>query len=135
MTGWLVKVGKCVVLAGLLVNSAASAGIVMTDGDTFSLDGEKIRIFQIDTPETFRSRCENELKLGLQAKARLKELLHSGPLTIVREGEDYFHRTLAYVLAGEVDVGDVLLAEGLALPYRKGKAARLKRLAAWCPAK
>ena len=38
----------------------------------------RIRIVQIDTPETFGPRCENELILGLKAKKRLRELLDSG---------------------------------------------------------
>ena len=41
-------------------------------------DRLRIRIVQIDTPETFGPRCENELILGLKAKKRLRELLDSG---------------------------------------------------------
>ena len=38
----------------------------------------RIRIAEIDTPETFGPRCENELTLGLKAKKRLRELLDGG---------------------------------------------------------
>ena len=110
----------------------AAALIVMIDGDTIDIAGERIRIINIDTPETFRPRCENELVLGLKAKQRLRELLDSGPITIVRENKDYWGRTLAYVLAGEQDVGEQLIKEGHALPWRKGPAAKAWRLAQWC---
>jgi hypothetical protein len=33
---------------------------------------------EINTPETFGPRCENELILGLKAKKRLRELLDGG---------------------------------------------------------
>jgi hypothetical protein len=114
------------ILALVALSSSAAARTVLIDGDTFDLDGERIRILNIDTPETFRSRCENELVLGLRAKQRLRQLLDSGPLTIVRENKDYWGRTLAYVLAGEQDVGEVLIREAMrfltvkAPPRRRG---------------
>lgn len=122
-----------VVAIGLLAASEAFAGpAILIDGDTFKIDGERIRIIEIDTPETWRPRCENELILGLKAKERLRELLDSGPLTIVREKFDYWHRTLAYVYAGEVNVGEAMIKEGFALPYVKGPAAKAWRLSQWC---
>ena len=118
---------------GLLTTSVASAATVLIDGDTIAVDGERIRILEIDTPETWRPRCENELILGLKAKQRLRELLDGeGPLTVVREGYDRWHRTLAYVYVGEVNVGETLLAEGHALPYVKGPSAKAWRLLQWC---
>ena len=120
------------VFALLATASAASATTVLIDGDTFVLDGERIRIIEIDTPETFRPRCENELILGLKAKERLRALLDSGPLTVVREGHDYWRRTLAHVYAGETDIGQTMLTEGYALPYVKGPKAKASRLAQWC---
>jgi endonuclease YncB( thermonuclease family) len=116
----------------LAMLSPAVAGVRVIDGDTADIDGTRIRILSIDTPETFRSRCDNELKLGLAAKQRLVELLGSGEVSYTPDGVDRFGRTLATVYAGEVDVGDVLLKEGHALPYVPGPEAKAKRLAAWC---
>ena len=62
----------------LLVPVSAQAATIIIDGDTIDIDGVRIRIVQIDTPETFGPRCENELILGLKAKKRLRELLDSG---------------------------------------------------------
>ena len=118
----------------LAMLSPALASVRVIDGDTVDVDGTRIRILSIDTPETFQSRCDNELVLGLKAKARLTELLGSGEVS-------YTHPTVSTALAerwrlvyaGEVSVGDVLLKEGYALPYVPGPEAKAKRLATWCP--
>ena len=112
--------------------SPALAGVRVIDGDTIDIDGTRIRILSIDTPETFRSRCENEYLLGLKAKERLTELVGSGEVSYTPDGVDRFGRTLATVYVGEVDVGEVLLKEGHALPYMPGPEAKAKRLATWC---
>jgi endonuclease YncB( thermonuclease family) len=50
------------------------ASIVVLDGDTIALPSrERIRIFEIDTPNIAYFGCEGELVLGLRAKARLAE--------------------------------------------------------------
>src|SRR5687768_16258588 len=51
---------------------------VIIDGDTFALGSERVRILNIDAPETRGSRCEWELVLGLKAKERLAGLLRAG---------------------------------------------------------
>lgn len=111
---------------------AASSTVVLIDGDTVDIDGVRIRLLDIDTPETFHSRCEAELALGLKAKQRLRELVASGPVTYEPHGHDRYGRTLARVYAGPVNVGAVLLDEGFALPYQPGREAKLARLRAWC---
>jgi endonuclease YncB( thermonuclease family) len=78
--------------------SPAMAAIILIDGDTNDVDGTRIRIVQIDAPETFRPRCENELVLGLTAKERLRALLDSCPVTFKPTGTDRYGRTLAYVM-------------------------------------
>jgi endonuclease YncB( thermonuclease family) len=118
------------VLAGQRI--PASKPVVIVDGDTVDIDGVRIRLLGIDAPETFRSRCENELVLGLKAKARLRQLLDSGQVSYEPHGHDRYGRTLAHVLAGGIDVGQVLLAEGLALRYEPGFEAKQQRLRAWC---
>jgi micrococcal nuclease len=105
---------------------------VIIDGDTFALGSERVRIWNIDAPETRGSRCERELVLGLKAKERLAGLLRAGSIDIVRGGEDRYSRTLARVSVGGLDVGSVLIGEGLALPWRDGPEAREARLRHWC---
>lgn len=132
-----------ILLAALLAGAASAetvdgARFVIIDGDTVSFDGERIRILNIDAPESFRSRCEAELIVGLRAKERLAALLRSGRVTIDRcepgtnRCRDRYGRTLARLRAGGRDVGEVLISERLALPWRAGAEARAERLGAWC---
>jgi endonuclease YncB( thermonuclease family) len=107
----------------LAMLTPAIADVRVIDGDTVDIDG---------TPETFRSRCENEYRLGLAAKERLIARLNGAEVSYTPDGLDRFGRTLAHVYAGERDVGQVLLDEGHALPYVAGPQAKAKRLATWC---
>jgi endonuclease YncB( thermonuclease family) len=106
--------------------------IVIIDGDTIDVQGERIRILNIDAPESFRSRCEAELKLALRTKERLAQLLRSGPVEINREGQDRYRRTLATVSVKEGDVGQILVQEWLALPWKDGSEDKERRLKVWC---
>jgi micrococcal nuclease len=109
---------------------------VIIDGDTVSIERERIRILNIDAPETRGARCEAELVAGLKAKERLAQLLRAGPVTLRRcDGSrclDPYGRVLARIEAGGRDIGEVLVREGLALPWASGPAARQARAVYWC---
>ncbi|MDE0879657.1 MAG: thermonuclease family protein, partial [Sphingomonas bacterium] len=60
----------------------------VVDGDPFWIDGEKIRIADIDAPETHPPRCAEEARLGNAAKDRLQALLNAGPVTLVTIDRD-----------------------------------------------
>lgn len=90
------------------------------DGDTIVLDGRHIRIANIDAPEIHDYHCEAELRLGLAAKRRMAALLAGGAI-VVHEGDpdsgrltDRYGRTLATVAVDGFDVGETMIAEGLA---------------------
>lgn len=136
------------ILALALASPAAAepleGRIVVIDGDTvwhYSVRGErpeKIRLLDIDAPETHGSKCEAELAAGYRAKARLVELLAQRPVSITRCGDDgrctdRFGRTLARISTPGGEVGAILLREGLALPYVPGRKA--ERAAHWCGGK
>lgn len=110
--------------------------LVVLNGDTVSVPGrDRIRLFNIDAPLTVDFRCERELILGLKAKQRLAELLRTGTVSIERRDKDPYRRTLGYLRLGDGrDVGRVLLAENLALPYRPDAAGEMANLTAWCGA-
>lgn len=100
--------------------------IRVTDGDTFRIADERIRIANIDTPEMpGRARCEDEAQRALAAKARLSELLAAGPVVLEREGVDRYGRTLATVRVNGADVGEQLIREGEAQRWMGHKAT-------WC---
>lgn len=129
----------CAAIASLcslffLASTPALAQHRVVDGDTIELNGEKIRLLNIDTPETHEPQCAQEKARGLAAKARLVGLLARGKITVERNGRDRYRRTLALVRVDGRDVGAVLLAEGHALPYEPGSQAKAWRMATWCPA-
>lgn len=93
----------------------------VVDGDTIWLAGEKIRIEGIDAPETDQAKCPAERAQGEAAKRRLQSLLNSGPIAIQRTGIDRYRRTLARVFVNSVDVGEVMVGEGLVRRYGGGR--------------
>ena len=76
----LTVLGPCPALANIFNGGAA----VIINGDTFALGSERVRILNIDAPETRGSRCERELVLGLKAEERLADLGRRGHAERVR---------------------------------------------------
>ena len=88
----------------------------VVDGDTFRLDGDIIRIADIDTPEVRDHRCPAEKALGDRATRRLVSLLNAGPFTLrpIDRDRDRYGRRLRIVVRDGASVGGMLVAEGLA---------------------
>lgn len=101
----------------------------VVDGDTFWLGGEKVRIADINAPETHSAACPAERALGERATRRLVALLNAGPFTLEIEGRetDRYGRALRVVKRGNRSLGEQLVSEGLAEPWR-GKRSD------WCTA-
>jgi endonuclease YncB( thermonuclease family) len=95
----------------------------VVDGDTFWLNGVDIRIADIDAPETHEYRCSEERNLGDRATKRLHDLLESGPIILqpIDRDEDVYGRKLRLVYVNGTSVGEVLVNEGLAHRYVRGK--------------
>ena len=126
--------------------------IVIIDGDTVALPcpagiglckSERIRIYNIDAPETGNARCEAERVRGLEAKAALAAQLRGRSITLTRcepcDGAacqprctDPFGRTLGRLSNPGGDIGAALIASGHALPWQPGPAARAARFNTWC---
>ena len=94
----------------------------VVDGDTIWFEGEKIRMMCYDTPEPTTNICggQREIDLAIAASDRLLELLNENQFTITRDGKDKYGRTLAVVRIGGVDIGDILIGEGLARNWPDG---------------
>lgn len=88
----------------------------VVDGDTIWLDGRKIRIADIDAPETHPARCTLEAELGQRATHRLHELVNAGPFSVstLDRDSDRYGRKLRVLTRGGQSLGDVLVSEGLA---------------------
>ena len=91
----------------------------VVDGDTFWLRGEKIRIADIDTPETRKAQCGAERDMGLRATHRLQRLLNAGAFSLMPADRetDRYGRSLRVVSRDGRSIGAMLVAEGLARPW------------------
>lgn len=88
----------------------------VVDGDTFWVNGEKIRVMDIDAPETHPPRCPSEAELGDRATRRLQELLNAGPFQMETgdRDTDQYDRKLRVVVRDGESIGEMLVDEGLA---------------------
>jgi micrococcal nuclease len=82
--------------------------------------GVKIRLEDIDAPETREPQCASEAALGRQATHRLLELMNAGPFEVVATGgrdEDRYGRKLRVIRRDGRSISETLIAEGLARPW------------------
>lgn len=109
-----------------LCHNGGGANCVV-DGDTFWFGGEKIRIADIDTPETYPPKCAQEAALGAAATARLQALLNEGAFSLdaADRDTDRYGRKLRIVTRGGDSLGGALVDEGLARWYAGGRRS-------WC---
>ena len=109
----------------------------VVDGDTVDVDidlgfgmwmhKERVRMMGIDTPES-RTRDKVEKTFGLASKARLKELLPIGSISVLkteidRSGEDSrgkFGRVLGDFIVEDKRATEILVEEGHAVAYFGG---------------
>tara|TARA_B100000579_G_C22619797_1_gene751376 strand:+ start:46 stop:417 length:372 start_codon:yes stop_codon:yes gene_type:complete len=95
------------------------------DGDTcyVTVDGEntKIRLLELDTPEISKPKCDAELKLGLEARDYLNNLI-TNATTIELETDytkDYFGRILSFLILDGEDVSSKIVSQNLGVVYDK----------------
>jgi endonuclease YncB( thermonuclease family) len=117
----------------------------ITDGDTIRLIGaaKGTRLVGFNAPESIEPRCATEADLGHRAKARLVELADTAQLELKMvpcscrpgtEGTDRCNhgRSCGSLFADGRDVGDVLIAEGLAVPFVCGSTSCPPTPRPWC---
>lgn len=105
---------------GLGAEPGSPAYVEVIDGDTFDYGNIRIRIADIDTPEV-RGRCAYERELAARATSRMRTLLVAGPFELERTGTrdvDRYGRSLRIVTRDGHSLGDTMVAEGLARPWR-----------------
>ena len=109
-----------VLIALIALCTEAPRVTCVVDGDTFWLAGEKVRVADINAPETHGAKCDTERRMGLAATARLTALLNAGPFALEVRGRatDRYGRSLRIVTRGGRSLGTELVAEGLAEPWR-----------------
>ena len=129
----------------LLAGPALASDIKVTDGDTVrTAKNGSVRLVGLNAPETgSRALCPAERRLGLIAKARLHSLVDRGraSLRIVqcscRTGThgtmacNYGRRCGVLRINGR-DAAEIMIAEGLAVPYVCGRTSCPKLPQPWC---
>jgi micrococcal nuclease len=86
------------------------------DGDTIQCVGRRVRLVNVDTPE-LHGQCPAEIALAHRALDFTAARLAAGEIAIVVDAHrprDRYGRTLAWVLVDGRDVGESLIAAGLA---------------------
>ncbi len=94
-------------------------GTCVIDGDTIRIEGQSIRIADIDTPEVRGYACPAERELGQAATRRMLELVNAGPFELgaYERDTDVYGRKLRILKRDGQSLGMTLVAEGLARPW------------------
>jgi len=109
------------VLIFFILPSSYADQVVVTDGDTIRIDGERIRFSGIDAPE-LKQTClyqDIEFQCGEFSKNLLIEKIANQNVNCVREGTDQYGRTLAECFIGQESLSRFLVRAGYAFAYRK----------------
>jgi endonuclease YncB( thermonuclease family) len=112
-------------------NLAGQASVI--DGDTLEIHGTRIRLWGIDAPESSQlCRGEDSLQYRCGAKAanELDTFIARRPVSCVPISLDQYRRTVATCSVDDVDLGEWLVRNGLAIDwpeYSKGKFDAIQR--------
>ncbi len=138
---------------GLLLGSCVSATaepidparVRVIDGHTIAVEGKprNIRLVGFYAPGIRNAKCKAEARLGEKATNRLRELVKKRPLelTIVacacKPGTTGTRRcnggrACGMLMSRGWDVGEILIGEGLAVPFKCGKTSCPKTPRPWC---
>jgi micrococcal nuclease len=97
------------------------------DGDTCILDREilpgraRVRLSNADTPE-IEGKCPAEIKRAIEARDYTRAMVVGRVVTLLAVQPDKYRKRIdAYVSIDGRDVGDALMAAGLARPYKGGQ--------------
>ena len=135
-----------IVFASVLLAAGAAAQtgtMTVVDGDTVTAGGKVYRLINFDAPETGdRAKCPAERALGEKAKTRLQQLIAGVGLELTEVRCSCYPwtwgtrlcnngRACATLKVRGVDVGRMLIAEGLARPYICNRY-RCLRQKSWC---
>jgi endonuclease YncB( thermonuclease family) len=137
-------VGTAIASAPQAINPAA---VIVVDGDTIHMRGAAAgtRLVGFNAPETSSERagCPAERRLGFIAKARLKQIVAGGNISLETvacacphgtEGTPAcnYGRHCGVLRSNGRDVGEMLIAERLAVPYACGRTGCGPPPSPWC---
>lgn len=148
MLAWK-SISVALLAVALSTGAARCADLVgvasVIDGDTIEIHGQRVRLFGVDAPET-RQLCAaadgREWRCGTQAARALDALVGRASVRCVSRGQDRYRRLVAVCFLGGQDVAESMVAQGLAVAYRRysqdyvsaENAARRASLGIWAGA-
>lgn len=101
--------------------AAFAAAIIVADGDTFELAGQRYRLHDIDAPELHQT-CADEAgrrwPCGRHARSELRRLVSRSDIVCAPVSRDRFGRLIATCTADGRDLGEAMVRAGLAIAYR-----------------
>ena len=108
------------------IGSIAHADLIgvasVIDADTIEIHGQRIRLHGIDAPEG-RQNCLDAdgrtWRCGQRAALALQDLIGRRTVTCDERDVDRYGRVVSRCFVGNVDVNEWLVAQGLALAYRR----------------
>jgi endonuclease YncB( thermonuclease family) len=102
---------------------AEIAGVAsVVDADTIEIHGQRIRLHGIDAPESSQPCLDGggrTWRCGQRAALALQDLIGRRTVTCDERDVDRYGRIVGRCLLGEVDINEWLVAQGLALAYRR----------------
>jgi endonuclease YncB( thermonuclease family) len=146
---WCYLVFTCLLMfSGPILAAPIDSGeIRIVDGDTIRVYHKhpNVRLVGFNAPETRRAACEAEGEQGAKATRRLRDLVRDGSLDFEfiacscptgTEGTPAcnYGRRCGTLKAYGRDVGEILISEGLAVPFRCGETRCPKTPRPWCEA-
>lgn len=109
-----------ILFAVAILAGPACGEVAFVDGDTFDLNGVRIRLNDIDAPE-YGQKC-GSWKCGADALEALNTLVNSGPVTCQKMGDDGYGRGIARCSVLGRDIGVTMVSEGMAYAFVKYSA-------------
>lgn len=112
------------------------------DGDTIELHGKKVRLYGIDAPESSQI-CKNKegniYRCGQLAARSLFDIIGKKTVSCIVKDKDRYNRFVAICSVQQTDLNNWIVAQGLALAYRKysrdyvaaENSARASKLGLW----
>jgi len=103
--------------------SQVSAGenVYVVDGDSFEIDGKRIRLVGIDSPE-YKQYCYNakhqKYNCGIKAKEYMENMVFSRRVECKEESVDMYGRSLSVCFADGKNLNEEMIRAGWALAYR-----------------
>lgn len=139
----LIVIGAVIILAYMLGAEAAAGDyawpvVKVIDGDTVQVDASadmppelaaiKVRLRDVDTPETWRPKCDRERRAGKTATAFVKRRIAAAGSILVRDPKwgKYGGRVVANLILDRRTLSDLLIEAKHGRPYTGDKRA------GWC---